>query len=129
MNVAIEPVDISGLPSSGIIFTFCTLLTKRSEYELLFQSYVHCGFDSDDCEFLVIDNSVKNQCCGLVGINMFLNAARGEFVILCHQDVELIDSRKCLERSLNELTRIDPHWALAGNAGGVGKSARFPSLR
>ena len=49
-----------------------------------------------------------------------LDAARGDLVILCHQDVRLIsDGRDQLEQRLAELDSLAPRWALAGNAGGA----------
>jgi hypothetical protein len=52
-------------------------------------------------------------------MNVFLRAARGRFVIICHQDVELIsDGRRELDARLAELESADSLWGLAGNAGG-----------
>jgi hypothetical protein len=49
-----------------------------------------------------------------------LEDARGEFVILCHQDVRLFDDgREDLDDRLQQLEDLDPNWAVAGNAGGI----------
>ena len=49
-----------------------------------------------------------------------LAAARGRFVILCHQDVRLLgEGRVALDARLADLDARDPTWAVAGNAGGI----------
>ena len=78
------------------------------------------GFTGDDCEYLVIDNTGAEQVSAYRGLNAILAAARGRYVILCHQDVRLLDDgRFDLESCLSQLTARDCEWALAGNAGAV----------
>ena len=45
---------------------------------------------------------------------------RGEYIILIHQDVRLVfDGLKMLKESkIEEISKIDPSWAVLGNAGG-----------
>jgi hypothetical protein len=84
-------------------------------------SFIQSGFTTKDCEYLYIDNSSGNKTDAFAGYNLFLDAAQGQYVILCHQDVLLkYDDRKILEQRINELDQIDPSWGLAGNAGGIG---------
>ncbi|MGQ0673557.1 MAG: hypothetical protein ACT4N2_11880 [Hyphomicrobium sp.] len=105
---------------SPIRYTFATLVTDASQYEALLQSLEAGGFGGADCEFLSIDNTAANAACAYRGLNRMLAAARGTFVVLCHQDVRLLaDGREALEARLADLERMDPDWALAGNAGGV----------
>ena len=48
-------------------------------------------------------------------------AARGELIVLCHQDIRLLtDGRGALDACLTALDARDPTWAVAGNAGGTG---------
>jgi hypothetical protein len=78
------------------------------------------GFTAPDCEYLYLDNTRSNAHEAYVGYNRFLQTARGEYVVLCHQDVALLDDgRARLDAVLADLTRRDPHWGLCGNAGGV----------
>jgi hypothetical protein len=101
-------------------FSICTLVTRHSEYAEMVESFVSHGFTPADCEFLYVDNSESNRLDAYRGYNFFLTEARGELIILCHQDIVLLeDGRVELEQRLEELTAHDPTWALCGNAGGV----------
>lgn len=101
-------------------FSICTLVTRHSEYAGMVRSFVDHGFTPDDCEYLYLDNSESNRFDAFRGYNLFLSAARGDFIILCHQDILLLeDGRPELEQRLKELTGHDPKWALCGNGGGV----------
>jgi hypothetical protein len=76
------------------------------------------GFSRSDCEYLIIDNSKSNIADAYAGYRDLLNRARGIYVILCHQDVVLLDDdRAALDRRLAELDQVDSTWAVAGNAG------------
>ncbi len=82
------------------------------------ESFRGKGFGAD-CEFIYADNTQGNSFDGFTGYNTFLTHAQGDFVILCHQDVLLLeDGRDELDRKLAELSAIDPLWAVCGNAGG-----------
>jgi hypothetical protein len=78
------------------------------------------GFHEPECEFLYLDNSEGNKYDAYAGYNLFLTVARGEFVILCHQDVLLeYDDRNKLDEIIADLECRDPTWAACGNAGGI----------
>jgi len=78
------------------------------------------GFFDDLCEYLVVDNSRGQTSDAYVGLNGILNSARGQYVILCHQDILLVDDDiHSLDAKLAALTEMDPNWAVAGNAGGI----------
>ncbi len=103
-------------------FTIATLVTDPGQYDAMRASLVAGGFTTNDCEYLFIDNTGTEQTCAFSGLNVALSEARGRYVILCHQDVRLIDdgdTRAELDSRLTELDKLDPHWAIAGNAGGV----------
>lgn len=94
------------------------MLTDWDEYREWIASFQARGFGEDVCEFIVIDNSRENQADGYVAGNEFLQAARGRWVVLCHQDLLLMEhGRVELEARLTELETLDPHWAVCGNAG------------
>jgi len=102
----------------GLRYSICTIVNRPSQYAEMVESFTSRGFDGPDCEFLYLDNTQANAFDGYTGNNMFLNVARGEFVILCHQDVVLIgDGRANLDAALDNLSRLDPNWAVCGNAG------------
>lgn len=111
------------ISNSNVRYTIATLVTDRDQYNALLQSFEQGGFGADDCEFIYIDNSKSNAVCAYQGLNQLLDQARGDYVILCHQDVFLLsDGREVLDERLEQLTRHDPNWAVAGNAGGVAPS-------
>lgn len=99
-------------------YTFCTLVTKHDEYLEMVNSAKKVGFDTSDVEFLFFDNIHSNQFDGYSGINKALDMAKGEYLIFCHQDILFHDdNREILDECLLELEKIDPKWAVAGNAG------------
>jgi hypothetical protein len=99
-------------------FTFGTLMNRPADYAVMRDSFLRAGFGEADCEYLVIDNSKGNVADAFSGLNALLDAARGDHIVLCHQDVTAIDSRGKLEEVLARLDAADPTWAVAGNAGG-----------
>ena len=108
------------LAETALGYSICTMVTDAGEYSRLVASFRAGGFDGADCEYLYIDNSRGNRFDSFAGYNLFLSVARGEHIILCHQDIELLgDGRERLDRVLAELTARHPEWGLCGNAGGV----------
>jgi hypothetical protein len=112
------PKKISGQEYFKFKFSICTLVSKPSEYRAMIESFVKAGFTEDDCECIYADNSSNNEFEAFSGINHFLREAGGEFVIICHQDILIsIDDRKQLEDQINLVNKLDPNWAVLGNAG------------
>jgi hypothetical protein len=106
------------LPASGIRFSICTLVTNLEEYSEMIGTFRERGFGGADCEFLYLDNSRSNAFDAFAGYNLFLTRAAGDYLILCHQDILLLEQgRPALEEKLAELDSLDPAWALCGNAG------------
>lgn len=105
-----------------IAFSIASLVTDKAQYAHMLATFRAKGFDGPDCEFLYLDNSgTENSLDAYRGLNRLLQEARGRFVILCHQDVLLIeDGRRELEQRLAELESRDARWAVAGNAGACG---------
>ena len=119
-----QPIEIQAPDFSQknrqVQYSIGTLVRNRSEYDAMRATFVRGGFDNTNSEYLFIDNTKLNQTCAYRGLNLILNAARGDYVILCHQDVRLLsDNRTVLETRLAQLDTMDPRWALAGNAGGT----------
>jgi hypothetical protein len=106
-------------------FSICTLVTRAAEYGEMVESFVAKGFVPEDCEYLYLDNATGNRFDAFAGYNLFLTRARGDFIILCHQDILLhADGRDALEDRLAELTVKDSHWGICGNAGGIALGQR-----
>lgn len=101
-------------------FTIATLVNNRTHYDEMLASFEAGGFDRRDCEYLFIDNTGPEQTCAYRGLDRLLGEAKGDCVILCHQDVRIVDDgRNELEARLAALEALDPMWAVAGNAGGI----------
>lgn len=106
----------------SILFTVGTLVNNKNEYDQMLKSFEMKGFNNENSEFIYVDNSEVNKLDAFKGLNCVINAARGEYIILCHQDIRLhADNIINLTEKLEQLNAIDPDWALAGNAGGVGE--------
>lgn len=100
------------------VFSLCTMLTDWAEYRECMASFAARGFVAERCEFIVVDNSVANQADAYVACNEFLQAAVGRYVVLCHQDVLLLEHGfDALLAQLEAVEAIDPYWAVCGNAG------------
>jgi hypothetical protein len=115
-----EPRRADELPAGAIRFSICSLVTNHDEYAEMVESFRERGFGGPDCEFLYLDNSESNSFDAFAGYNLFLTRASGDYLILCHQDILLLEQgRPALEQRLAELDALDPAWALCGNAGGT----------
>ncbi len=112
------PIKILRQENFKFRYSICTLANKPSEYVEMVNSFVKAGFGESDCEYIYSDNSINNEFEAFGGINRFLREAKGEFVIVCHQDVLLtIDDRQKLEQQIEIVTHLDPCWGVLGNAG------------
>lgn len=120
--MSMQPRAISAMPQPrAMAYTIATLVTKPDQYRDMVASFRSGGFDGADCEYLYLDNAGGNALSAYQGLDRLLDEAAGTHVILCHQDVRLLrDGRAALDRRLAELAQLAPHWALAGNAGGIG---------
>lgn len=99
-------------------YSICTLVTDIQEYHQMLKSFIDSGFTEDFCEFLYIDNSSSNKYDAYQGVNLFLKQAKGEYIIICHQDVLINkDNASVLNDKISELNIRDKNWALCGNAG------------
>jgi len=119
MSEAFPPgtVNCEAVPARGLRYSFCTLVSNPSLYRDMVSSFREAGFSEDLCEFLYVDNSGENRFDAYRGLNFLISRAKGEILILCHQDLLAYDPVSELDRKLAELTEIDPDWGLAGNAG------------
>ena len=97
-------------------FSICTIVNNNEEYEIMKDLFEQKGF-TENCEYLMADNSTLNEFDAYQAISRFLKMAKGEYIIIVHQDVRLIDDRLQLEKCLNELEVTDANWGICGNAG------------
>jgi hypothetical protein len=114
------PLFISETPAPAELqFSICSIVSNLAEFEEMKSSFEQCGFDRD-CEYLVADNTQGNRFDAYTAITRFLKEAKGEFILIVHQDVRCIDSSAVLKKVLEDLTKTDPRWAVCGNAGAAG---------
>jgi len=118
--LAIEPRKIESKQIFEFEFSVCTLVTAKDEYNEMCNSFRRCGFTSDVCEYLYIDNSKENTFDAFAGLNRFLNEAKGRYIILCHQDI-LLERHDIndLRKRIVQVSSFDPYWAILANAGGI----------
>lgn len=104
------------------LFSICTFVTQFDEYELMKASYLQNGFNENNSEFLYFDNTINAETVeAYIGIRNFLKKASGKYIIICHQDIEIIDPLNVLQKKLKEIEEIDKNWSLISNAGGYHK--------
>jgi hypothetical protein len=96
-------------------FRILTFVTDERLYAGMRESFNRAGFDSTVARFTRLDSGEP------YGAVRELTAGAEPYVILCHQDVRLDqgDGHAGLIELLADLSERDPHWAVAGNAGGT----------
>lgn len=100
------------------VFTIGTLVTNWTQYKGMRTNFAAHGFDSSNTEFVEFDNTQGNAWDGYSGFADLLDRAVGRYVILCHQDILLLDDGASdLLAKLTDLDATAPDWAVAGNAG------------
>ncbi|MEA1916538.1 MAG: acyl esterase [Campylobacterota bacterium] len=110
-------VEIDSIQNS-LLFSICTLVTDMSEYKSMVESCNSAGFSDENSEFIYIDNTKSNKYDGYSGVREFLNRAKGQYIIIVHQDVLFeFDTKDTLLKCIDEVTKKDDSWALLGNAG------------
>lgn len=127
MSEAFPPgtVDVESVPGPALRYSFCSLVTDIALYREMVASFREKGFSEAACEFLYVDNTAGNRFDAYAGLNVLIARARGEFLVLCHQDILAYDDIALLDARLQELTARDPDWGVAGNAG-YGPDGRMP---
>lgn len=100
-------------------FCLCTIVTRQEEYLLMRESFLASGF-TDDCQYLIADNTDGNKFDAYTAIRRFLQESDADFTVIVHQDVRCEDGKEVLNNCISKLEVTDPHWAVCGNAGGAG---------
>jgi hypothetical protein len=115
------PFEIDqAIPVRPVTYSVCTLASSLAEYAVMVDSYRQAGFTDERCEFLYVDNSRGNKYDAYAGLNQLIGRAAGNYILLSHQDVELnFDTEAVLRQRIAEMDRLDPRWAVLGNAGGA----------
>jgi hypothetical protein len=99
-------------------YTVCTIVTRPDHYAQMCASFEAHGFTRADTDYLYADNTGGNALDAFQACNRFLLEARSPYVIICHQDIRLVDAgRRQLDDIVADLDRRHPGWGLFGNAG------------
>ena len=82
-------------------------------------SFIEAGFDESKCQYSLFDNSQSNIYEPYSTFNSIRSNTVEPYIIFCHQDVLLNQGQGFgqLVKVLEELDKLDPAWAVAGNAG------------
>ncbi len=101
------------------LFHVCTVFNRAADYEEMRASFERAGFDGRLARFSAFDNTQSNRHDPFSVLTQACAESGEKYVVLCHQDVRLDrgDDVSRLISRLDELNRIDPSWAVAGNAG------------
>jgi hypothetical protein len=103
-------------PVKEYLFSICTIVNDTQEYDLMKSVFIEKGFNKQ-CEYIIADNCLQNEFDAYQAISQFIKISKGEYIIIVHQDVRLIDNIEKLTNCLESLTIKDPLWAICGNAG------------
>ncbi|MES2916787.1 MAG: hypothetical protein V4753_16865 [Pseudomonadota bacterium] len=118
---------ITTADASDLTFSVCSLVQSQQKYDRLLASFARQGFTAENSEFLAADNRDVNRFDGFSWHKALLAEARGRFVIFCHDDIELLDQGFAeLLGWTRWLDETDPHWLVAGIAGGVWRTESHP---
>ena len=99
-------------------YSICTIVSRIDDYSEMQRSFISHGFDRESTQFIVADNSRENSFDAFSAYNLFISECKGDYIILCHQDVVLLEhDRKHLDNLISEMNELDPNWGLLGNAG------------
>ena len=114
-----KPIEVDEVKSDGTSYSICTLVTDRVQYDNMVSKYISAGFTEDVAEYIYVDNVKNNKYDGYHGLRKLINASKGKYVIICHEDIEPIDKISQLDNCISQLTDLDPAWGICGNAGGI----------
>jgi hypothetical protein len=95
------------------------------KYNQMLESFSNSGFNKKNSEYIYVDNETANKYDAYDSIRRFLKRACGKYIIICHQDIVLVDDERVLCARLEELDDADSRWAMATNAGVDDKGRQY----
>jgi hypothetical protein len=124
-DVEVSELDQPFIPKKELTYSICTIVNSFSKYNQMLDSFLNSGFNIKNTEFIYVDNDKVNKYDAYTAIRRFLKRACGKYIIICHQDVVLVDDEHVLSARLRELDDADSRWAMATNAGVDDKGRQF----
>jgi hypothetical protein len=102
------------------MFQIATIVNNRQMYGEMRLSMEHAGFSDAACRFTEFDNTSANHHDPFQVLHNLRADGDEPYIIFCHQDIlfSQTSTMAILVDRLAALERLDPNWALAGNAGG-----------
>lgn len=113
----LEIISISKEPSFSKDFSICTIVSNKKQYNELLESLWENGFNNQNSEFFVADNTDQNSFDAFSAIQSFLFRSSGRYVMIVHQDVIVCEQYFPLLGKLEKLSVFDDKWGVVGNAG------------
>jgi len=100
-------------------FHIATISNDLDQYSAMKVSFLEAGFDEDRCRYSLFDNSNGNIYDPYRTFNEIKSQTQEPYIIFCHQDLLMNQGHgfNQLIKVLDELNKLDPTWAIAGNAG------------
>jgi hypothetical protein len=99
------------------LFSICTLVSDLTEYDRLRGDMRAMEFDGPEYEYRMLDNTSGNSICAFTAVRQFLGESSGTYALIVHQDARPLEPAELLVRRLQELTKAEPRWGVAGNVG------------
>ena len=100
-------------------FHICTISNNVAQYTAMKRSFIAAGFDDARCRFTLFDNTRGNVHEPYEAFNRIKTETQERYLIFCHHDVLMSQGQgyEDLVRVLDELSAMDPRWAVVGNVG------------
>ena len=100
-----------------MLFSFITLVTDQLQYRSFKSSVLSDIGHPENHQFIPIDNT-GNHYSAAGGLNAGIKAAKGKYLICCHQDIMCNNGwLKNIHRHIEILERYDKRWGVLGVAG------------
>jgi hypothetical protein len=99
------------------MFSACCLVTDWKRYEEHCRALADAGFDEHICEYLICDNTARNEFDAFEAIRLFMACSKGEYILIAHQDTAPLERADKLMSLIHSVETHDPLWGVIGNAG------------
>jgi hypothetical protein len=124
-DIDVSELDQTFIMKTDLTYSICTIVNSFVKYNQMLESFLNSGFNKENSEYIYVDNEAANKYDAYDSIRRFLKRACGKYIIICHQDIVLVDDERVLSARLEELDNADSRWAMATNAGVDDKGRQF----
>lgn len=124
-DIEVFELDHPSISKKDLTYSICTIVNSYEKYNQMLESFSNSGFNRNNSEFIYVDNLTANKYDAYGSIRRFLKRSSGKYIIICHQDIVLVDDERVLSARLKHLEDTDSRWAMATNAGVDEKGRQF----